>query len=164
MPRYPVTLEMLSHPLDTEAVSKLIQQLSTALALLHQFKLAHMDVKPSNIFVTSQGDFLLGDFGSVRRFGACTSATTAAFLPHEKQCKDSSGTLLTTASYVASSNHDWMMLGITVWDMRVPHDHLQIGLGAKASSWQQMIDTLKGIESPHAAALMERLTASRSKA
>ena len=40
-----------------------------ALQHFHDRKLAHMDVKPSNVMLTVSGEWFLGDFGSVTRIG-----------------------------------------------------------------------------------------------
>ena len=44
---------------------QLLMQLSSALEYLHQHKLAHMDVKGENIYLTAKGIYKLGDFGLV---------------------------------------------------------------------------------------------------
>ena len=38
-------------------------QLSAALQHLHSSGIAHMDVKPDNIYASSEGAYKLGDFG-----------------------------------------------------------------------------------------------------
>ena len=39
--------------------------MNDALTCLHKHEYAHMDVKPSNICINSNGDFVLIDLGSV---------------------------------------------------------------------------------------------------
>lgn len=48
---------------DTEKVGT---DICSALSVLHKFGIFHLDVKPGNIFVSRDGTFKLGDFGSAR--------------------------------------------------------------------------------------------------
>ena len=52
-------------PLSAQRAVRLLRQISTALARLHQHKLIHRGIKPSNIFVgaNEQGELKLADFG-----------------------------------------------------------------------------------------------------
>ena len=59
----------LLHP---EATSVL--QMAEALQHLHALGIAHMDVKPDNIFTTGAGAYKLGDFGLARPLGQCQEA------------------------------------------------------------------------------------------
>lgn len=51
--------------LGSEAAETCWNQLSQALRLLHAHGYAHMDVKPANICISVEGDFVLIDLGSV---------------------------------------------------------------------------------------------------
>jgi serine/threonine protein kinase len=74
MPRYPVTLEQLGRPMPVLRATTVIEQMSIALRKLHsEGGLAHMDVKPSNIFVTLRLRASLwregGDYARLRATG-----------------------------------------------------------------------------------------------
>jgi serine/threonine protein kinase len=87
-PRYPAVLHQ--HPcLDQDAASALLRQMSAALEGLHAVHIAHMDVKPSNIAITTEGSFVLIDLVSAAHFGPAAAGaetrvpTTARYLPLE---------------------------------------------------------------------------------
>ena len=167
MPEYNRTLDMMGHPLNIATVTRLINQMTIALGTLHSHQLAHMDVKPSNIFVTPEGNFLLGDFGSATTFNEKTSASTRAFLPIYRK-----HTIPKTFMFTANAVHDWMMLAVTVWDVRVPqkgvdqegqfHEGKQIGQGASDVRWDYMIAALADIESTDSIKLINVLTANKA--
>ncbi|MCD7826320.1 MAG: leucine-rich repeat domain-containing protein [Clostridiaceae bacterium] len=69
----------------TDAIT-LFSNLSDAVNTLHNAKLMHLDITPSNIFYDNRGQFLLGDFSSCRYAGfpPCfcrRTATIPSFLP-----------------------------------------------------------------------------------
>ena len=112
MPFYPATLTSLSlshfvhgHG-DTSLVEKLIGQMSVALEAMHSQDFCHMDIKPSNIAIDCEGNFVLIDVGSVAMVGEVTEATDL-FLP-----KEDGGTY---GRYVATEKRDWLMLALTVY-------------------------------------------------
>jgi serine/threonine protein kinase len=104
MPFYTSTLEPVPTPLPSTATQRMFDQMLDALDFLHERKLAHMDVKPSNIFLHGDSCFL-GDFGSVVPFGTRTSSTLA-YIPRDKQSQ--------THTYVAAAAHDYYMLAMTL--------------------------------------------------
>lgn len=125
MYRYPCTLADMD-PLREGNLARLIRHMTIGLDWLHTAKLAHMDVKPDNIFISckkvSRPDvvvFLLGDFGSVRTFG-CPTFSTPAFVPHELQ-------LAADKRPVSSALHDWWMLAVTVTDVVLAPEARTIG-------------------------------------
>jgi len=147
MPRYPVTLEQLGRPMPVLRATTVIEQMSIALRKLHSEGLAHMDVKPSNIFVTPDGQLLLGDFGCVRRFGDKVG-TTAAFVPQDMQKQ----------SYTASALHDWWMLAMTVSDVHLAQTpSREPGAGASEARTEQVRSTLRSMRTTAADNLLEQL-------
>eukprot|EP00960_Hanusia_phi_P053609 762186-Hanusia_phi.AAC.4 len=50
-------------PLDEEYLKDFLVQVATGLAYMHAHKIAHLDVKPENIYTTERGMFKLGDLG-----------------------------------------------------------------------------------------------------
>ena len=42
---------------------RLLRQLTTAVEFLHELDIPHRDIKPPNVFVTDEEDFVLGDYG-----------------------------------------------------------------------------------------------------
>jgi serine/threonine protein kinase len=118
-PRYPAVL--LQHPrLDHNAASALLRQMSAALEGLHAVHIAHMDVKPSNIAITTEGNFVLIDMGSAAHFGpAAASAetrvpTTARYLPLECEEYDDPK---------PDPELDWWMLATMLVEKTQPFPH-----------------------------------------
>ena len=107
MPLYARTLAQMGRPMGDKGVERLVGEITRALESLHGAGLAHMDVKPSNIFCDLDGRFLLGDFDAVRHVGTPTGTTTPALVPRD----------LKSVRYVASASHDYWMLGMTVYDV-----------------------------------------------
>lgn len=100
MPLYPSTLDHL-HRLNVAGSELLWSQMQPALEGLHSKGVAHMDVKSANIFITEKGDFVLGDVGSLVKFGDRTSSTKA-YIPADlgEVCKGCAAV-------------DWWMLAMT---------------------------------------------------
>ena len=48
--------------------------MAQALQHLHSKGIAHMDVKPDNMFTVGEGVYKLGDFGLARPLGPCPDA------------------------------------------------------------------------------------------
>jgi serine/threonine protein kinase len=108
MPQYLGTLEGI--PVDEVDVAlgrKIFSQMSSVLSYLHAFKFAHMDVKPSNICLDSNGNFILIDLGSIAKFGSSTETTTV-FVPSDLTISNS------TNRYASCAKHDWWMLAMTI--------------------------------------------------
>ncbi|KAJ7201606.1 kinase-like domain-containing protein, partial [Mycena pura] len=54
--------------LAKERVKAYMAQLIVAVEALHDQRIIHRDIKPDNIFVTNDGNLVLGDFGCAKRF------------------------------------------------------------------------------------------------
>jgi serine/threonine protein kinase len=108
MPIFPSTLHSLTlNQQNSEIISKkLISQISGALEALHAIEYCHMDIKPSNIAIDNEGNFVLIDLGSVARFNEPTECTDL-FLPSEDRG--------TYGRYIATEKRDWLMLAMTVY-------------------------------------------------
>ena len=63
--------------LSQDEVIKLGQDIYSALELCAQKKIIHRDIKPENIFVSSFGDFKLGDFGIARELEKTSGSMSA---------------------------------------------------------------------------------------
>ena len=108
MPVMPSTLESVKK-LSGENMSRFWKQISSALESLHSRNFAHMDVKPSNICINDDGDFVLIDLGSVASFESTNFHSTEAYQP--KNPINSSNKV----NYkVASAIVDWWMLAATL--------------------------------------------------
>lgn len=80
MPVYPATLQHVPH-LTPSAALKIGSDMKAALQHLHLCELAHCDVKAPNIFINSNGDAFLGDYGAVRKLGADAEERTLSHVP-----------------------------------------------------------------------------------
>jgi serine/threonine protein kinase len=146
MPHYPVTLDNFSRPLDKTDSSKLISQMLTALNFLHNNKLVHMDLKPANIFIDSNGNFFLGDFGSVRKIGDSIGSTTLAFLPSDLKIETN-----------VTIQHDYWMLGMTIKDMSSTTIIGEVGVGAKYPNKIDVINAIIEIGTHEANLLIQKI-------
>ncbi len=58
---------MIDDPLTTEEIAELGKDVCSALILCKRKGIIHRDIKPDNIFISSNGDYKLGDFGVARQ-------------------------------------------------------------------------------------------------
>lgn len=109
MPFYPSTLESL-RKLSLVSGVRLFNQVGSALYYLHSLNYNHMDIKPANICLRENGDFVLIDLGSVAR-KLDTSESTVVYLPRDFQPRNKH---TPNSKYKAVNVNDWLMLGMTI--------------------------------------------------
>lgn len=109
MPLYLSTLE--PHPkLTISSGVKLFQQISQAIKFFHNLGLNHMDIKPSNICIRENGNFVLIDLGSVT-MKHLFSESTVVYVPRDFQPRDPRNL---SSKYQAVDLNDWLMLGMVI--------------------------------------------------
>ncbi len=128
MPLQPTTLEHLARLLPGCEL-KLWESIAPALNFLHNHRLAHMDVKPSNILISGGGSFILGDLGSVAEFGHRTDSTDP-YIPKDMQREH---------KYLADPAIDWWMLAMTFAEKVI---ELRIASASSAPRRQTLKDKL----------------------
>ncbi len=70
-----------------------------------------MDIKPTNIAIDAEGNFILIDLGSVAEINAMTEVTDL-YLPLEERA--------VYGRYRATERRDWLMLAITIFSKIEP--------------------------------------------
>ena len=68
-----LTICMIREPLSVDEVVKLGMDICRALILCAKNGIIHRDIKPDNIYVSSSGDYKLGDFGIARQLEKSTA-------------------------------------------------------------------------------------------
>jgi serine/threonine protein kinase len=109
MPYFPSTLESLRELSLVDGI-RLWNQIRGAVDFLQSLNYSHMDIKPSNICLKENGDFVLIDLGSVaRKFDS--SESTVPYVPRDFQPRDKH---TPNSKYKAVGINDWLMLGMTI--------------------------------------------------
>mmetsp|Transcript_10665 Transcript_10665/g.14610 ORF Transcript_10665/g.14610 Transcript_10665/m.14610 type:complete len:333 (+) Transcript_10665:89-1087(+) len=83
MPIYPCTLEQVPNPIPENYAMKCGMQIEIAIKFMHSKAYAHLDIKPSNIFLDNNGDFFLGDFGAATKFGDPIIESSELYFPSD---------------------------------------------------------------------------------
>jgi len=109
MPYYPSTLEHVRKLTLADGV-RLFHQVRSAVDFLHSLNFNHMDIKPANICLRENGDFVLVDLGSVA-MKLDISESTVVYVPSDFQPRDKR---TPNSKYKAVDINDWLMLGMTV--------------------------------------------------
>ncbi|MBE6574003.1 MAG: serine/threonine protein kinase [Ruminococcaceae bacterium] len=68
---------IMNKTLSEDEIIKLGVDICSALELCDQRHIIHRDIKPENIFISSFGDFKLGDFGIAKELGKTTGAMSS---------------------------------------------------------------------------------------
>lgn len=109
MPYYSSTLEHVSMLNLADGV-RLFDQIRSAVDFLHSLNYNHMDIKPANICLRDNGDFVLVDLGSVA-MKLNFSESTVVYVPSDFQPRDKRNL---NSKYKAVDANDWLMLGMTI--------------------------------------------------
>jgi serine/threonine protein kinase len=96
MPKYNVLIQCASF--DTIVIAAQGQRLIEAVEFIHEKGFVHMDIKGANIFVDMNGQWLLGDFGSICPIKSDVTSCTTFF------CKED------VIGLEAHPKFDWFML------------------------------------------------------
>ncbi|KAJ6553964.1 kinase-like domain-containing protein, partial [Mycena vulgaris] len=75
---------------EVDRVRAYMAQLVVAVEALHRLNIIHRDIKPGNVFLTKEGNMVLGDFGFAKRFPtSLMSGGDGALEPTESSADDS---------------------------------------------------------------------------
>ena len=134
MPYYPSTLEHNAR-LTVENGCRLFDQIDNAIRFLHSQSYNHMDIKPANICLRENGDFVLVDLGSVV-MKLEYSESTVVYVPSDFQPRE-----IHTSSnkYKAVDINDWLMLGMTIAEKVFG---LEVGGSAPPPTVEKLLDKL----------------------
>jgi hypothetical protein len=102
MPRY-VTTVAEAAKFAIPALVGSARRMISALQYLHERSWAHMDVKGANIFVDTEGQWFLGDFGSTTKLGHSITTCTDCFYKSQL-----------SSETIADPKYDWYMLCVTL--------------------------------------------------
>jgi len=105
-----------------------------------------MDIKPANIFIDFNGDFLLGDFGSIRKVDELIGSTTPTFFPHDM-----------TINKYATMQHDYWMLAMTIKDSISDSEMGEIGVASKFPIKQEVLIAIGNIDIAETRQLIHKL-------
>jgi hypothetical protein len=135
MPYYPSTLEHIS-TLTVENGLRLFAQVGNAIKFLHSLNYNHMDIKPANICLKENGDFVLIDLGSVSK-KLDTSESTVVYVPKDFQPRDKR---TPNNKYKAVDVNDWLMLGMTIAEKV---SRLEVGGSAPSPTVEDLVTILE---------------------
>lgn len=114
MPLYPATLQHVPRPMDPAAVLKCGQQLKSTLDSIHNKGYGHNDVKAPNVFLDTEGNCVLGDFGAAQKLDAVPNERTNTHWPAEL---DGGGDTSKTSVAV-----DYFLLAVTLLERAGAHE------------------------------------------
>lgn len=100
--------------LSEPEIAKVLKQVCSGLAYLHQQNIIHQDLKPDNVLIDKNGNYLLTDFGissrlrsTLRKNTQSSKALTAAYAPPERF----------SAQQLRHFNGDVFSLGVMIYEM-----------------------------------------------
>jgi serine/threonine protein kinase len=137
MPLYPAILESCEL-VSAYSLRNFYFQMVDALECLHQFGFIHNDVKPSNILISTEGNYILADLGSLTPPNA-RSASTRAYVPDDMWDAQANRII-----QLAAPSTDWWMLAMTLYEKGCGGN---IGSGAREPTKNELIKLLRGINS-----------------
>jgi serine/threonine protein kinase len=112
MPRYTSTLQSCAQDPELGTLFEHVAlSVFDGLCAMHTTEYCHLDVKPGNIFIDSNGGVFLGDFDAALIVGQAVDRTTPTFLPRELAILKAKGLL------IASPVIDFGMLACTLMYM-----------------------------------------------
>ena len=79
---FSIRLKQRGYPFDEHTVKNLLVQMVDALSAIHKHSIWHMDIKPGNILMDSNGKCTLIDFGSSKQSGKGEGATTSTAMSY----------------------------------------------------------------------------------
>jgi serine/threonine protein kinase len=118
MPQYPFTLSQIQK-LSPMGAARFVAQMKSAIEKLHALGFVHCDIKPDNIFIDNNGNYVLGDLDSATAIGSKLWECTWIFIPSELQAKAK-----------RSKAHKWVdytMLLTTLYDKTVAPKPIGVG-------------------------------------
>ncbi len=74
----PLPQLLQQRPITENEVRKLGADICSALEVMAKYNILHRDIKPSNIFVSSSGEYKIGDFGVSRTMDSAANGVTMA--------------------------------------------------------------------------------------
>jgi hypothetical protein len=110
IPRYVATLKDLNC-ISLQSGVRLFEQMYSALGVIHQIGMNHMNLKPSNICLNEIGDFVLAGLTQAVAKNEY-SESTQVYLPRDFQPR--SPLFPAATGYQAVDENDWLMLGMTI--------------------------------------------------
>jgi len=117
-----------------------LNQIRTALSILHSHSIYHNDVKPGNILLDFQGNYHLVDYGSCTLPGIPSWEVkyTIFYIPSDFQTQDQ--------VHRNSKEFDWMLLAVTILDRM---DLLRLEGGFTTIQLKESVEMVKNEELKH---------------
>jgi len=123
MPIYPATLQ---HPptIPDNFLYVIGNHVKDSLDMLHSLNIAHCDIKPPNLFLSPEGQVIIGDYGAAGQIGSALAETSKAYLAEEllfssvgeRRCKQIDYCMLATS--LLEKHAQWKRTTCTMADLR----------------------------------------------